>query len=498
MNGLEQATGARVADATATIMRTTVQPGFRVAELIPLLGAELLSGSVEGRLEALSTDSRTVQPGDFFLALKGERFDGHAFVPAVLAGNAAGAIVAREAGRRMLNGLPIRRTLLGVDDPLRALQQLGAAHRRRFALPVIGVTGSNGKTTTKEMTAAILSRRHAVHKTQGNLNSQIGLPMVLLGLTSVHEAAVLELGISRHGELTRLCEVAAPTIGIITTIGPAHLESLGDLDGVRSAKAELLESLPADGVAVLNRDEASFDWLRGRCRCRLVGFGESAGADVRSRILGIDQGEPPRQRIIVQWDGGSAEARLPVIGVHFAVNAAAAVAAALVVGVGPEEIVSGLEAVRLPAMRSEIRPLPGGARLLLDAYNANPLSVRRALETAAQLSGTGAIVAVLGDMLELGPDAERWHDEVGRYAATLPVDRLVTVGALAGRMADGAAAAGLAAESIERCADVESAAALLERWMRAGEIRAGDVVLVKGSRGMRMERVLDMLTGRGA
>jgi UDP-N-acetylmuramoyl-tripeptide--D-alanyl-D-alanine ligase len=498
MNWVVQSTGTHVADATATIMRTTVRPGFRVAELIPLLGAELLSGSQEGWLEALSTDSRTLQTGDYFLALKGERFDGHAFVPAALAGKAAGAIVARDDGRRLLNGVPIQRTLLGVNDPLRALQQLGAAHRRRFAMPVIGVTGSNGKTTTKEMTAAILSQRHAVHKTRGNLNSQIGLPMVLLGLTSAHEAAVLELGISRHGELTRLCEAAAPTIGVITTIGPAHLESLGDLNGVRNAKGELLDSLPADGVAVLNRDEVSFDWLRERCRCRVVGFGESARADVKSRVLGIEPGEPPRQRIIVQWDGGSAEARLPFIGMHFAVNAAAAVAAALAVGVGPDEIVAGLETVRLPAMRSEIRPLPGGARLLLDAYNANPLSVRRALETAAQLSGSGSIVAVLGDMLELGPEAERWHDEVGRYAATLPVGRLVTVGTLAGRMADGAAAAGLSADAIERCADAESAAALLERWMRAGEIRAGDVVLVKGSRGMRMERVLDRLAGRGA
>jgi len=498
MNGVEQATGVRVADAASTIMRTTVRPGFRVAELIPLLGAELLSGGCEGRLGALSTDTRTLQPDDFFLALKGDRFDGHAFVPAAFERGAAGAIVERAAGRRLLTERPVRQALLGVDDPLRALQQLAAAHRRRFALPVIGVTGSNGKTTTKEMTASILSRRYAVHKTGGNLNSQIGLPMVLLGLTAEHEAAVLELGISRHGELTRLCEVAGPTIGIITNIGPAHLESLGGLDGVRSAKAELLDGLPAEGVALLNRDETSFDWLSRRCRCRVVSFGECQEAEVRSRILGIEPGEPPQQRILVQWAGGSAEARLPVIGAHFAVNAAAAAAAALAVGIGPEEIAKGLEEVRLPAMRSEIKPLPGGARLLLDAYNANPFSVRRALETAAQLAGSGTIVAVLGDMLELGPEAERWHDEVGRYAAALPVGRLVTVGPLAGRIADGAAAAGLAADAIERCADVESAAALLERWVRSGQVRTGDIVLVKGSRGMRMERVLDGLAGRGA
>jgi UDP-N-acetylmuramoyl-tripeptide--D-alanyl-D-alanine ligase len=503
MNGVEQAPETHVNDAASIIMRTAVQPGFRVAELIALLGAELLAGDREGRLDAVSTDTRTLQPDDYFLALKGDRFDGHAFVPAALARGAAGAIVERGAGRQLLAGTvtkrdAIRQTWLGVDDPLLALQQLAAAHRRRFALPVIGVTGSNGKTTTKEMAASILARRYVVHKTGGNLNSQIGLPMVLLGLTSAHEAAVLELGISRHGELTRLCELAGPTIGIITNIGPAHLESLGGLDGVRTAKAELLAGLPMEGVALLNRDEASFEWLSRRCRCRVVSFGESSEADVRSRILDIERGDPPRQRILVQWTGGSAEALLPVIGAHFAVNAAAAAAAALAVGVGPEEITAGLEAVRLPAMRSEIKSLPGGARLLLDAYNANPFSVRRALETAAQLAGAGAIVAILGDMLELGPEAVRWHDEVGRYAASLPVGRLVTVGTLAGRIADGAEAAGLATGAIARCADAAGAAALLERWLRSGEIRAGDIVLVKGSRGMRMERVVDSLVERGA
>jgi UDP-N-acetylmuramoyl-tripeptide--D-alanyl-D-alanine ligase len=503
MNGLEQSPETRVADAISIIMRTAVRPGFRVAELMSLLGAELLAGGQDERLEAVSTDTRTLQPDDYFLALKGDRFDGHAFVPAAFTRGAAGAIVERGAGRQllaggMMHGEAIRPTLLGVDDTLLALQQLAAAHRRRFALPVIGVTGSNGKTTTKEMAASILSRRYPVHKTGGNLNSQIGLPMVLLGLTSVHKAAVLELGISRPGELTRLCELAGPTIGIITNIGPAHLESLGGLDGVRTAKAELLAGLPMEGVALLNRDEASFDWLSRRCRCRVVSFGESLEADVRGRILEIQRGDPPRQRILVQWAGGRAEARLPMIGAHFAVNAAAAAAAALAVGIGPEEITAGLEAVQLPAMRSEVKPLPGGALLLLDAYNANPLSVRRALDTAAQLAGSGSVIAILGDMLELGPEAVRWHEEAGRYAASLPVGRLVTVGPLADRIADGAEAAGLATGAIERCADVKSAAGLLERWLGSGDIRAGDIVLVKGSRGMRMERVLDGLAGRGA
>jgi UDP-N-acetylmuramoyl-tripeptide--D-alanyl-D-alanine ligase len=498
MIGVAQPPEGHVADAALTVMRTTVQPGFAVTDLIALLGAERLAGPTTdddaGRLDALSTDTRTLQQGDYFLALKGERFDAHAFVADAFARGAGGAIVELEAGRRLRADHQISRPLLGVTDPLRALQQLATAHRRRFTLPVIGITGSNGKTTTKEMTASILSRRRAVLKTRGNLNSQIGLPMMLLGLTSEHEAAVLELGISRAGELTRLCEQACPTIGIITNIAPAHLETLGDLDGVRAAKSELLAGLPADGLAVLNRDDPSYDWLRQRCRSRVVGFGSSPEADVRGTVLRIEQGAPPRQRIRVQWAGGSVEASLPVIGPHFALNAAAAVAAALEAGAKPAELIDGLESMQLPALRSEVKTLPGGGWLLLDAYNANPFSVRRALEAAAQLAGTGSVIAVLGDMLELGPEAERWHEEIGRYAAGLPVGRLVTVGALAGRMADGAGAAGLAADAIRRCADVADARAVLQCWLEAGEIRPGDVVLVKGSRGMRMERLIDGLT----
>jgi len=501
MIGLAQRPEGRVADAVSTVMRTAVRPGFGVAELVALMGAELLAGGPDGRLEALSTDTRTLQPNDYFLALKGERFDGHAFVADALARGAGGVIVGREAGRRLLagplSGRAVTVPLLGVADPLRALQQLAAAHRGRFALPVVGITGSNGKTTTKEMTASILSRRHAVLKTEGNLNSQIGLPMMLLGLTAGQQAAVLELGISRAGELTRLCELARPTIGIITNIGPAHLETLGDLDGVRAAKAELLAGLPPDGAAVLNRDDPSYGWLRSRGRCRVVSFGGSPEADVRGTVLRIEPGEPVRQRIRVQWSGGGVEARVPVIGAHFALNAAAAVAAALEVGAGPDDMVEGLEAVRLPALRSEVRRLPGGARLLLDAYNANPFSVRRALEAAVQLAGSGSVIAVLGDMLELGPETERWHDETGRYAAGLPVGRLVAVGGLARRMAVGAVAAGLPAGAVQHCADPAEARAVLQRWLQAGEIRPDDVVLVKGSRGMRMERLVDGLAGPG-
>ncbi len=485
------------ADVTETIMRTAVRPVFRIKELVALLGAALLAGDEDEELSALSTDTRTLEAGDYFLALKGARFDGHAFVQKALERGAGGAIVERSAGRRLLDQSPISRPLLGVDDPLAALQALAAAHRRRFRLPVIGVTGSNGKTTTKEMAAAILSHRYSVLKTRGNLNSQIGLPLILLGLTADHRAAVLELGISQHGELTRLCRLAAPTIGIITNIGPAHTEFLGDLEGVRAAKAELLAGLPADGVAVLNRDDEAYDWLRQRCRCRMVSFGLSPAAEVRVIVhpeaAGSQKGDDPRQPVTLEWPSGRAEVALPILGQHNACNSAAAVAAALEVGVGPAEIIAGLESVQLPPLRSEWKRLPGGVRLLLDAYNANPLSVRRALEAAAQLAGRGRVIAFLGDMLELGPEAQRYHREVGTQAAARGLFRLVAVGALAADVANGALAAGLPAESVHRCTTVGDARALLGQWLEHGELRAGDLVLVKGSRAMRMEQLLEGL-----
>ncbi len=478
-------------EENAASMRSMLQPAFSVKELVPLLGAVLLAGRQEEWLSALSTDTRALQAGDYFLALKGPRFDGHEFVAEALHRGAAGAIVELGAGRRWLAHHPTTKPVLGVADPLGALQALAIAHRNRFVLPVIGVTGSNGKTTTKEMTAAILSRRYSVHKSQGNFNNQIGLPLTLLGLTAGHAAAVYELGISHRGELTRLCELARPTIGIITNIGPAHVEFLGDLDGVRAAKAELLDGLPVDGVALLNRDDDSYEWLHRRCRGRSVSFGMSSSAEVWGAVMAMEAGEPPRQRIRLQWTGGRVELSLPVVGVHNVSNAAAAVAAALQVGVEPEEIIAGLEQVQLPAMRSEFRRLPGGVGLLLDAYNANPLSGQRALETARQLAGGGRVIAVLGDMLELGPEARRWHEELGRRAAAVGVHRLVTVGPQAQGIADGAIAGGLAAGAVHRCGDVDAAHALLQDWFRRGELQPGDLVLIKGSRAMRMERLLD-------
>ena len=477
--------------AMQTAMRTAVRPGFQVRELLPLLGAQLLSGSGEAWLLALSTDTRTLEAGDYFLALKGAQFDGQAFARDAFARGAAGVIIERSAGRRLVTESAPAGPVLAVDDPLAALQALAAAHRRRFRLPVIGITGSNGKTTTKEMTAAILSRRYIVLKTEGNLNSQIGLPMVVLRLTDEHAVAVLELGISQHGELSRLCRLAQPTIGLITNIGPAHTEFLGGLEGVRTAKSKLLDGLPADGVALLNRDDDAYDWLRQRCRGRSVSFGLSPAADVRATVQKTESspGAPLRQLLTLQWPGGRVEVVTPAIGTHNACNAAAAAAAALEIGATAGEIAAGLEAVELPAMRSEWKTLPGGVRLLLDAYNANPTSVRRALETAAQLAGRGRVTAFLGDMLELGPQARQWHEEIGAAAAALGLFRLVTVGPLAAAVADGATAAGLAAGSIHRCDTVDEARALLRQWL--GGLGPDDVVLVKGSRSTRMERVVD-------
>ena len=475
----------------ATVLRTSLCPGFTLPELVSLLEAEQLSGRGAERCLAVSTDTRTLHEGDYFIALRGPSFDAHDFLTVAIERGAGGLIVNHDAGRRLLSRQRIAIPVIGVADPLMALQRMASAHRQRFTLPVVAITGSNGKTTTKEMLAAILSRRYETHKTRGNLNNEIGLPLTLMGLTAAHTAAVYELGISRWGELTRLCDMATPTIGLITNIGLAHIESLGDLEGVRSAKAELLDRLPADGVAVLNRDDESYGWLRSHCRGRSVSFGVSSASDVRVVAGAIEPGDAPRQRIGLSWSGGTVDLALPVVGLHNVLNAAAATAAALQVGIAADDIAAGLESFRPPAMRSEWRQLAGGVHLLLDAYNANPISTRCALETTVQLATSGQAVAFLGDMLELGTNAVWWHQELGRQLVALGLHRLVTVGPLARSIADGAEAAGMSTEAIRRCADVGEAGALLEDWLRDGVLRAGDLVLIKGSRAVGMDQLID-------
>ncbi|MBI3609316.1 MAG: UDP-N-acetylmuramoyl-tripeptide--D-alanyl-D-alanine ligase [Nitrospirae bacterium] len=488
------------------------------AEIVSATGGRLMRGDPIRAVPGLSTDSRTIQSGDLFIAIKGERFDGHEFIYEALARGACGVLVNVSAHRipktAAEEALLRDRILIGVTATVTALQDIARFHRRRWTLPVAAVTGSNGKTTTKEMAAGILAERYVTLKNEGNINNQIGVPLTLLRLTARHQAAVLEMGISRSGELRRLCEIALPRVGLITNIGPAHLKTLGSLDAVASAKAELLDALsPSEGVAILNRDDSFYPFLRSRASGRVATFGFDPEADVRIEEARED-GPMVRMHLGCRpsliglgrlWEKGGRESEraasdpersprirfridLPAAGRCNALNAAAAAAVGWVMGCDSEEIRRGLEAFRPIAMRSEWIPWEGRV-ILNDAYNANPASMLAALETLGRYPARSRRIAVLGDMLELGENTAEAHRRIGRVVVSSGVAALITVGAAAEGMAEGALASGMVRDQVTVCRDPSEAAAAVRRL--TGE---GDVILIKGSRGMRMERILDLLS----
>ncbi len=425
------------------------------------------------------TDSRTCRRGDLFVALPGPRFDGHHFVRAARKKGAVAAVLQGPSTREQ--GVPV----VYVKDTLHAFQELAAAHRRRFTIPVVAVSGSNGKTTTKEMIGRVLSERFKTLVTEANYNNHIGVPQTLLRLTARHQAAVVEMGISGLGEMSRLCEIAAPTHGVLTNIGPTHLATLGTTETVARAKGELVKSLPTDGTAILNADDPYFKQLSSWANGRVLSFGFSPRAKVRA--LRVRSKNALASTVFVKVPGrGSFSINLRVAGRHNIANALAAVAAGTALGVGVKRIQAGLARYRAGAMRSEVLRRRG-ITILNDCYNANPTSVRAALEWLREMKGAGRSFAVLGEMLELGEREAAIHHELGRTVAA-GADYLLTMGTLGADLAAGALAGGMSRDHVVLSNKHE------ELGMRLRELlRAGDVILLKGSRAARMERVLEQL-----
>lgn len=475
---------------------------FTVEELREVISVKVLAGqdSLSGkrRIRQISTDSRAIRRGDLFVALRGDRFDGHEFVPAVLAKGAAGVIVHDEY-RLPPSSAAVRRIdgrsapfIFGVRDTLFAYQQLATHHRSRFDIPLVAVTGSNGKTTTKEMVAAVLAQRWRTLKTEGNFNNRIGVPHTLFRLTARHQAAVIEMGVDQQGQTTRLCEIVRPTIGLITNIGPDHLEFFGSMEGSAQAKAELLDMLPADGTAILNADDPYFDYLASRAQCRVVSFGFSEMADVRASGVTSDARQGTAFRLHLPGKSRPTTVRIKVHGTHNVTNALAAAAVGVALSLSGSMIAQGLGRFRPAAMRSQV-VTHHGVHIINDCYNANPASMKAALQLLAQWSPARERIAVLGDMLELGSETRQMHREVGQFLATQELSRLIVCGALGRDIAEGARKGGMAGSQIEEVADAAAAADHLKRT-----VRQGDVVLVKASRGMKMEQVVQVLTGMRA
>ncbi len=443
------------------------------------------AAAVEARgaasLSGVAVDSRRVAPGNLFVAIRGERVDGHDFAKEAVA-RGAGALLAE----RLPPDLPPATPAVLVEKPVEALQKLAAALKRAAGFRLAAITGSAGKTTTKDFAAAMLARRFDVEKTPGNQNSQIGFAMSVVNLARTPQWMVGEMGLSAPGDLSRLSRTFEPDVAAILLVAPAHLEFFPSLDAIAAAKAEILEGLRPGGALVANAEDPRVEAIAARHRGRVVRFGRfetSPGAEVTARDVAAD-GDGSRFRLATP--AGEAAVRLPVAGPHQVANFLAAAAIAFVVGLTPAECAGAAGELRAAAHRGQWRRHASGARLYDDSYNANPASMRAALETLAAVPARRRL-AVLGDMLELGPEEERWHRETGA-AVVGRADLLVCVGPRARWLGEGAREAGLPHSAIHAADSAEAAADLL-----AGLLAAGDVVLFKASRGIGLDRAVERL-----
>lgn len=456
----------------------------------------LVSGKREVRLEGLSTDSRKIAPGELFLALKGERYDGHDFVGEALRRDAAGIMVQKDWWRReeakgKITGSAIRdQIVIAVEDSLRALGDLAQWWRHQQRARVVAITGSTGKTTTKEMAASILGLGGRTLRNKGNLNNLIGLPLTLLQLEEGHKNAVLEMGMNRPGEIYRLSEITDPDVGVITNVGMAHLEGLRDLEGVARAKVELVERISSEANMVINGDDELLMKRAAPYRKQLITFGFGKENDLRpSRVQNLG-----REGISfdLHYQGGTCTVNLKVPGLQNVPNALAAAGVAVCLDEPMQNIAQGLGNFGEIEGRFVVTSLPGDIILVDDTYNANPLSLKAALESVKAMADKGErIIVGLGEMLELGDATASAHYEAGRRVAQLGAYRLLTMGEHAHQLVRGAIDSGMPSSQVE---EVETHAEM------AGKIRddmgEGDLILLKGSRKMGLEKVVEELRGQ--
>ena len=450
-----------------------------LSQIAAWAGGRLVGGDPARTITDVTSDSRSLKPGDLFVAIRGEKFDGHDFLADAARLGAAGAIVARE-----IAGLPPEFAFVVVADTGRGLQSLAGAYRASLRLTSVCITGSNGKTSTKDLCASVLAQKFSVTRTAGNLNNHLGVPFSLLRADSTHDVGVFEIGMNHAGEIAPLAGIARPDIAIITNVGGAHIEFLGTREAIAQEKGMLAEAVGENGTVILNADDEFTPSIAKRTRARVVTAG-LLGGDVRAtEIEHLSTGT----RFRLHATGQSVQADLPVPGEHMVRNALLAAAAGITLGLSIEECAAGLRALDLTAGRLTQKTV-GGIRILDDTYNANPDSMSAALVTLARMPGAGRRIAVLGGMGELGIESESGHRSVGEVAGREKISCVITVGESARWIAEEAENSGV--REVIRTTDAEDAARILR-----GIAHPGDTVLVKASRSARLERIVQAMEGR--
>jgi UDP-N-acetylmuramoyl-tripeptide--D-alanyl-D-alanine ligase len=451
-----------------------------ILQIAEFSGGKLTAGDGNIFIEEISTDSRTLKSGELFVALRGENFDGHRFVEVAAKAGAAGAIVELDWKGKV----PGKFAVIRAEDTLLAYQNLAANYRKSLSLRVLAITGSNGKTSTKDFAASVLARKFRVTKTEGNFNNHVGLPRTMLEATPQDEIGVWEIGMNHPGEVSALAKIASPDAAIITNIGIAHIEFMGSREAIAKEKGALARAIAPDGTVILNADDPFSQGIATQTTAKILFAGTQSGS---VRAIEIRQSDDGSEFTILEG-AHRCRAQLPVPGLHMVQNALLAVAAGRAFGLSLEECATGLAAAPLTKARLQIKQIHG-VRFLDDSYNANPDSMKAALRTLVELDADGKRIAVLGEMLELGEESARGHQEVGETAAELGVDQLIVIGETAKAIAHAAEKAGL--EKSAAVGSTSEAAELLTEMATAG-----DLILIKGSRAARTELVIEEFARR--
>jgi UDP-N-acetylmuramoyl-tripeptide--D-alanyl-D-alanine ligase len=465
---------------------------LKVSEIATACGGKITYGDPDMIVTSVSTDSRKMLDGELFIPLVGDEFDGHDFIGSAVQKGATGWLTSKSPDSlKYKPRLEIDKYIvIEVDDTLKAYQDLAAAVRNRFTAKVIAITGSTGKTSTKDMMSVILSKTMKTSASPKNYNNEVGVPYTILNAPVDVQALILEMAMRGKGQIKELAEIGKPDIGVITNIGVTHFELLGSEDRIVEAKAELVDAMDSKGVCVTNKDDEQAYMIGKKARGRVVTYGLGESCDVRATGLRVEEAGTASFDIISQLDGATGKIRisLNIPGRYNVYNALAAAAVALLLGLSFDIIKKGLESASVSALRMEVIRTDDNFTIINDTYNASPASMRAALETLRDMAGGSRSIAVLGDMFELGGISKRCHIDVGRYVADLKIDKLMTIGERARDIAEGARGEGMPDEDIAMFASIEEAGNAARNILRNG-----DHVLVKGSRAMGLERLVERI-----